>query len=166
MYSNCISGEAYIKELMGKTAEGYHLCNACGSVQRNSTNLRTHVESHHYSPGYKCTRCYRVFKIRNSWRVHVKKQVCLKNWKEIKNFFLCHYFVGLDAGIRSYFGRTAEGSLSCTGCDYVNMYPNNLRSHIESKHYSPGYKCQFCGRLFKIMKSCRWHEKKCGIQYQ
>eukprot|EP00093_Oithona_nana_P011683 11683.XXX_701324_705092_1 [CDS] Oithona nana genome sequencing. len=40
------------------------------------------------------------------------------------------------------------------------MYPNNLRSHIESKHYSPGYKCQFCGRLFKIMKSCRWHEKK------
>jgi len=72
-------GEAYIKELMGKTAEGYHLCNACGSVQRNSTNLRTHVESHHYSPGYKCTRCYRVFKIRNSWRVHVKKQVCLRN---------------------------------------------------------------------------------------
>ena len=95
-----------------------------------------------------------------------KNKFALEIERKLKNFFLCHYFVGLDAGIRSYFGRTAEGSLSCTGCDYVNMYPNNLRSHIESKHYSPGYKCQFCGRLFKIMKSCRWHEKKCGIQYQ
>ena len=68
----------------------------------------------------------------------------------------------MDEGVRSYFGKTADGSLMCTACNFVNKYTNNMRSHVESKHYSPGYKCQFCGRSFQIMKSCRFHEKKCG----
>ena len=68
--------ETRIKELMGKTPDGLQLCNVCGKTERNSTNLRTHVESHHYSPGYKCERCYQVFKIRNSWRAHCKKKQC------------------------------------------------------------------------------------------
>ena len=36
-----------------------------------------------------------------------------------------------------------------------------MRAHVESKHYTPGYPCKYCGRIFKISKT-RWtHYRKC-----
>jgi len=57
---------------------GMYICRACGSVQKSHSNLRFHVESKHYSPGYACNLCGQVFKILKNMQAHRKRQSCNK----------------------------------------------------------------------------------------
>ena len=61
-----------IRSLMKKCEGGYE-CAACGQPSGcPSSNVRAHVESKHYSPGYYCPICDGKFKIRNTFVAHLK----------------------------------------------------------------------------------------------
>ena len=58
---------------------GLFKCDDCGFTAKNSSNMRSHVESKHYSPGYHCSICGKVFKLRNAMKQHYKKYHTVKN---------------------------------------------------------------------------------------
>ena len=49
-------------------------CGACndGVAYTSSSNLRAHIESRHYSPGYSCEICNKTMKTRNGYKNHMK----------------------------------------------------------------------------------------------
>ena len=57
--------------------DGKFYCKTCGFVEKHTSNMRAHIESKHYSPGYNCPHCGRIFKISNTLRRHLKLQKCL-----------------------------------------------------------------------------------------
>ena len=67
-----VEGVDKIKLYMGRTIDGLYVCRACGNLQKHASNMRTHVESKHYSPGYPCQTCGRVYKLRNTMTQHGK----------------------------------------------------------------------------------------------
>ena len=69
---------------MVRVQAGYFKCRECPDLDfRCSGNLRAHVESHHYSPGYKCPNCQKMFKIRNVYSKHVKKCGSVVTWTQL-----------------------------------------------------------------------------------
>ena len=52
----------------------------------------------------------------------------------------------------------------CAACGMASPFSSNIRAHVESQHYSPGYTCEFCSKMFKIRKSYNIHMKKCPAQ--
>ena len=41
----------------------------------------------------------------------------------------------------------------------------NLRAHVELHHYTPGYRCNACGKTFKKSKDATAHVKNCQKYY-
>ena len=68
----------------------------------------------------------------------------------------------LDPRLKEYFGRD-NGTHFCLACGHVCQTSSNLRAHVESKHYSPGYNCRFCEKSFRLRNSRAAHEKKHGL---
>jgi len=64
------------------------------------------------------------------------------------------------------FYSTDETGHRCDLCGYFAKMSSNMRCHVEGKHYTPGYPCKYCGRVFKISKT-RWthYQKKRCPQY-
>ena len=73
--SNFVAGIYAFKEFIGKM-DGKFYCRTCGFSEKHSSNLKAHIESKHYSPGYSCPHCGREFKIENTLRRHLKLQKC------------------------------------------------------------------------------------------
>jgi len=139
---------------------GMHSCRGCEFVCKYTSNLRAHVESKHYSPGYLCRRCGQYFKIKNSHFAH-EKTCFFKILQWIQSF---KYIIAdiLDPRLKEYFGRD-NGTHFCLACGHVCQTSSNLRAHVESKHYSPGYNCRFCEKSFRLRNSRAAHEKKHGL---
>ena len=69
-----LEGEERIRSYMVKVQPGFYRCNLCPNLDFScSGNLKAHVESQHYSPGYSCNNCSKVFKIKNVLTKHLKK---------------------------------------------------------------------------------------------
>ena len=66
----------------------------------------------------------------------------------------------VDPRVKEYFGRSSNGEHFCLTCGHVAGSSSNLRAHVESKHYSPWYKCRFCDQTFKIRNSRVGHERR------
>ena len=63
-----------IKSYMLKVKPGLYRCKLCIDLDFACTgNLKAHIESQHYSPGYTCGNCSKVFRIKNTVANHVKK---------------------------------------------------------------------------------------------
>ena len=77
LYSNFVAGAGIyaFKDFIGKM-DGKFYCRTCGFSEKHSSNLKAHIESKHYSPGYSCPHCQREFKIENTLRRHLKLQKC------------------------------------------------------------------------------------------
>ena len=67
-----------------------------------------------------------------------------------------------DDELERYMVKLGHKQYQCTACDSMFTFSSNLRAHVESKHYSPGYNCSICSRDFKIRKVYTQHLKKCG----
>jgi len=65
--------------------------------------------------------------------------------------------------VKDYFQRSVEGLYQCKVCGKTEKYRPSMRYHVESKHYSPGYSCQFCGKEFQTYQSVKGHERSCQI---
>ena len=65
--------------------------------------------------------------------------------------------------MRDFFGKNPEGLYICKACGITQRSYSNMRQHVESRHYSPGYSCQTCGETFQINQTCNKHQKKCGL---
>ena len=64
--------------------------------------------------------------------------------------------------IKKFYGaRSEDGFYYCNICGFAEKHTSNIRSHVESKHYSPGYPCSICGKVFKLRNSIRSHHKIC-----
>ena len=68
--------------------------------------------------------------------------------------------------VRDYFGRTNDGSFICKACGKTQKSYSNMRQHVESKHYSPGYTCENCGKIFQAIQSYNKHQKKCFAVFE
>jgi len=72
----------------------------------------------------------------------------------------------LDPRLKEYFGRDPVNRTHyCLACGHVSQTSSNLRAHVESKHYSPWYRCRFCEKSFRLRNSRAAHEKKHGIHH-
>ena len=57
----------------------------------------------------------------------------------------------------------------CAACDALYSRTSDLRIHIEAKHFTPGYKCDYCDRPYRIYSTMKKHMKRCyatADQYQ
>ena len=72
-------------------------------------------------------------------------------------------FSNVDEQLKDYFGRH-EGIYYCKACGKTEKSHSNMRYHVESKHYSPGYSCQNCGKHFQIKTFLQRHLKFCFIK--
>ena len=72
----------------------------------------------------------------------------------------------VEAIIASYMARSGPLYI-CKGCEFTGKSHSNLRSHVESKHYSPGYICISCGKEFRTKYSHLRHcktTKTCALK--
>ena len=63
--------------------------------------------------------------------------------------------------VRAFLLPIGGGTYKCAQCNHPPNNLANVKSHIESKHYSPGYPCRICGRAYAIEKAVKRHMKKC-----
>ena len=77
------------------------------------------------------------------------------------SYFLITGYDGVDKIKEFYGGRMADGLYHCKVCGFFERNNSNMRAHVESKHYSPGYPCPICGKIFKIHASKNLHYKTC-----
>ena len=68
-----------------------------------------------------------------------------------------------DGELEKYMVKLGHKSYKCSACDSTFSFSSNLRAHVESKHYSPGYTCTYCNKEFKIRKVYTQHLRKCGV---
>ena len=84
-----LTPEERIKTYMIKVQPGYWKCAICVDVDFTcSGNVRAHVESHHYSPGYTCPLCKKILKIKNVYTKHIKtcaSKAQAVNWTTLQN---------------------------------------------------------------------------------
>ena len=65
--------------------------------------------------------------------------------------------------IRSYMVKVKPRFYRCKLCKNLDFAcTSNLKAHIESRHYSPGYTCEKCSKLFNIRIVAVKHSKTCG----
>ena len=64
-----------------------------------------------------------------------------------------------DEVLLSYLLRTEDRQYKCSACGAQYKTNTPLRCHVESKHYSPGYICPYCGKRFQIFTSYHKHKK-------
>ena len=63
-----------------------------------------------------------------------------------------------DQLLSEFIIRISPREFKCAGCQMGDFkFLSNLRAHIEAKHYSPGYKCPHCNKVFRIRKSYTQH---------
>ena len=78
-------GEDNVQEFYYKPRPGIYHCKYCPGLEfKCQGNVRAHVESKHYSPGYKCENCNKIFKIRNCFLTHRRKG-CMVVWQRMKS---------------------------------------------------------------------------------
>ena len=161
--------KAYIEE---KDRNSY-VCRECAMPFKTKANIRYHIEKCHYSPGYPCPYCGKVYRVRNGYTIHMSKSksCSLKRfyWFKYKyfpersegynRFFVC-YLLDTDAAIKSYYVHAANGLYSCKACGFTAKAKCNLRYHVEMKHYSPGYSCPKCLRVYKARSTLMHHFKQ------
>ena len=135
-----------IQKFMINTGGGRYKCTECPDFDFTCFgNLRAHIECHHYSPGYKCQFCEKVFRIRNVHSRHVKKhllQYQFNNW-EIKGFCRILLFIEIDSSVWD------QNQLKQLKKNHA-IKLKNTRAHMASKRFSPGYSCPLCNQEFKI----------------
>ena len=59
-----------IDNLVIKLGDGDYRCSACGKISAKYHVVRAHCETHIETAGFSCEVCQKVFKTRNSFRVH------------------------------------------------------------------------------------------------
>ena len=88
-----------------------------------------------------------------------------ESW-DLKSILIDYIADALDPRVKEFFGRSSDGQHFCVSCGHISTSSSNLRAHVESKHYSPWYKCRFCHKVFKLRNSRAAHEKKHGSNVQ
>ena len=63
--------------------------------------------------------------------------------------------------VRAFLQKIGGGNYKCLQCDQPPNNFANSKSHVESKHFSPGYSCAYCGRAYAVEKALKRHMKKC-----
>jgi len=53
-----------------------------------------------------------------------------------------------------------NGVWQCADCEYLSNKTTNLFDHIEAKHVSVSYTCEFCEMFFKTKATYRFHKRK------
>ena len=66
-----------------------------------------------------------------------------------------------DLRIRSFMDHIGKGYYTCRHCEYGPSIYANVKAHVESKHYSPGYTCSICDQTYRMEKVMKRHMKKC-----
>ena len=67
-----------------------------------------------------------------------------------------------DETLKTYFDRV-QGIYACKACGKTEKSHSNMRYHVESRHYSPGYFCPNCGKRFQIILHRQRHQKTCFL---
>ena len=68
--------------------------------------------------------------------------------------------ISIDEKLREFFERQ-DGLYLCKACGKTEKSHSNMRYHVESRHYTPGYSCENCGKEFKMILQCQRHQKVC-----
>ena len=71
-FDNFADRKEEVKDYFGRSADGMYQCKACGKKEKHNSNLKSHVEAHHYSPGYSCQICGRNFQLYKACKRHEK----------------------------------------------------------------------------------------------
>ena len=138
---------------------GKYKCKECPHLEFTWIgNIKGHVEYYHYSPGYQCNVCNKVYKVRRAFVKHIKKHEDATSRKIVKNCNL--QFPDLDQQVRPYFGPGSKrGLYYCLECVSTQKSHSNMTNHIESKHLSLSLKCKFCHGISKTRRSFQAHLK-------
>ena len=61
--------------------------------------------------------------------------------------------------VTQFFGRSEDGQYFCKACGLRCKAHSILRAHVQSKHYTPGYPCDDCGKVYSHKSSLLKHYK-------
>ena len=53
--------------------------------------------------------------------------------------------------------KDEDGTWRCLSCDFTSKVSSNLVQHIESKHVSVQYNCEFCPKVCPTKKAIQLH---------
>ena len=68
-----------------------------------------------------------------------------------------HFLGKIDEGVLRYMRKLSGKQHQCVACEAIYTVTSNLRAHIETKHYSPGYQCEECAQVFKTRNGYHHH---------
>ena len=89
----------------------------------------------------------------------------LERSKKLKLYFFA--ISDPDQILSEFMVKIGPNAFKCAGCQADGFkFSSNLRAHIEAKHYSPGYTCSMCRKVFRIRKAYTQHLKKCRTLHQ
>ena len=88
----------------------------------------------------------------------------MESISNLVNIFAGGFFPDNESRVRSYMEQIGRGYYKCRDCEYGPSIYGNVKSHIESKHYSPGYVCMHCNKMYRMEKVMKTHQKKCCVQ--
>ena len=65
--------------------------------------------------------------------------------------------------VEDFFKKGDDGFYHCIICGFADKNSGHMRTHTESKHFSPGYSCDLCGNVYKIKVSMNIHRRRCAL---
>ena len=142
---------------MKRSGDGYWMCTTC-DYQSKKSNVQQHVETKHVSVQYSCHLCNSVHPTKNSLSKHMSYKH--KYW----NKFVASLSLDINSCIDGYMSRNEDSLWQCNECYYQSRNKDHVRHHVESKHVSVQYNCQYCDNAcptkYALNMHIRRHHKK------
>ena len=152
--------------------DGFYQCRVCPDYkQKSSGNMRAHVESKHYTPGYNCKVCGKYFRIQISLHNHNRTCKAALYWNKLSSlpsslwsltlFSFSVVSSGPLAQVESMVikAQTSMGlsGFSCSACGVNSSNRMDIVRHVEAKHFYLQIPCKFCGKILKTRLNLQRH---------
>ncbi|XP_014662732.1 PREDICTED: uncharacterized protein LOC106805592 [Priapulus caudatus] len=138
------------------------LCSVCGATFKQRTSLRYHVRTaHERRRAFPCVRCERSYATQSQLAVHQAAQHeparARTPCAQCGQTFASRRALALHV-LRCH--RRRELPYECGACGKAYLRAGELRAHLDAKHASAFFVCQFCAKMIATQPALRLHYRR------
>ncbi|XP_055676824.1 zinc finger protein 225-like [Lutzomyia longipalpis] len=140
-------------------------CELCGLSLADSKKLKNHISLHFDDKPYKCNVCNKRFRLPRLLKLHCRIHIPKSQRTDLYHCDKCDKRNFSSAVTLWKHKRIHNGKITekfCKVCNKRFINSNLLEKHmLKHKNEAPRpYKCDLCGKSFKILKEFNRHKKR------